>query len=116
MLRVSAVALDSLDIFARRLCLRSRLCPLAGGRRHYVSQSTTTQNTTSTEISFRKQFKEQQKRKRLEGSAPRPPDGTLEAKLAEWELTVGLEIHAQLNTEHKLFSSGHSTISLTIHS
>ena len=27
------------------------------------------------------------------------------AKLERWELTVGLEIHAQLNTERKLFSS-----------
>lgn len=26
-----------------------------------------------------------------------------------WELTVGVEIHAQLNTAHKLFSRNYST-------
>jgi aspartyl-tRNA(Asn)/glutamyl-tRNA(Gln) amidotransferase subunit B len=27
-----------------------------------------------------------------------------DSRLAEWELTVGIEIHAQLNTARKLFS------------
>ena len=30
----------------------------------------------------------------------------LQQKLSRWELTVGIEIHAQLNTSSKLFSRG----------
>jgi len=33
------------------------------------------------------------------------PKTNANAPLEKWELTVGIEIHAQLNTERKLFSS-----------
>ncbi|KAL8806252.1 MAG: hypothetical protein Q9200_005113 [Gallowayella weberi] len=49
---------------------------------------------------FRKQLKDA--RKTTVGVRNRTVGG---AVLENWELTVGLEIHAQLNTEHKLFSS-----------
>lgn len=32
--------------------------------------------------------------------------------LDDWDLTVGIEVHAQLNTSHKLFSSKSATIFL----
>ncbi|RDW84796.1 glutamyl-tRNA(Gln) amidotransferase subunit B [Coleophoma cylindrospora] len=60
-------------------------------------------------VAFRKQLKDEAKRKKAEGL------GSKKAKidnqvLEKWELTVGIEIHAQLNTPRKLFSSAASTI------
>ncbi|KAL8803128.1 MAG: hypothetical protein Q9182_003378 [Xanthomendoza sp. 2 TL-2023] len=49
---------------------------------------------------FRKQLKDA--RKTTVGVRKRTVENPV---LESWELTVGLEIHAQLNTEHKLFSS-----------
>jgi aspartyl-tRNA(Asn)/glutamyl-tRNA(Gln) amidotransferase subunit B len=59
-------------------------------------------------IPFRKQLKDEAKKRKDEG-------GKKVAKwdnqsLEDWELTVGIEIHAQLNTQQKLFSSAASTI------
>src|ERR1700677_3117301 len=55
-------------------------------------------------ISLRKQLKDEAKAKKLAGitgRAPKTPKDHVRAK--EWELTVGIEIHAQLNTARKLF-------------
>ncbi|KAL8676187.1 MAG: hypothetical protein Q9186_007271 [Xanthomendoza sp. 1 TL-2023] len=66
-----------------------------------------TQSTAET-VPFRKQLKDEAKQKK--GDAWKATVGasnkTVRAAVLEnWELTVGLEIHAQLYTEHKLFSS-----------
>jgi len=58
-------------------------------------------------IPFRKQLKDEAKRRKAE--SPKKSKGNNQ-KLEEWELTVGIEIHAQLNTERKLFSAAASTI------
>ena len=57
------------------------------------------------DVPFRKQLKDEAKQRKdyAKGTGP-TGNGIDEAKLAGWELTVGLEIHAQLNTERKLFS------------
>ncbi|TAQ88699.1 hypothetical protein B7494_g2984 [Chlorociboria aeruginascens] len=57
---------------------------------------------------FRKQLKNEAKKRRAEGSVQNSKAKI--GKLDEWELTVGIEIHAQLNTERKLFSGAASTI------
>ncbi|KAM3086375.1 hypothetical protein ACMFMG_000512 [Clarireedia jacksonii] len=56
-------------------------------------------------IPLRKQLKDEAKRRKAN-------DGNVskQQSLDEWELTVGIEIHAQLNTERKLFSRAASTI------
>lgn len=53
-------------------------------------------------VPFRKQMKEEAKAARKQGKKKSKADSqTVEG----WELTVGIEIHAQLNTSRKLFSS-----------
>jgi aspartyl-tRNA(Asn)/glutamyl-tRNA(Gln) amidotransferase subunit B len=60
-------------------------------------------------VPIRKRLKEEAKRKRKDGSGKRAfPDDAL---LREWELTVGIEIHAELNTAKKLFSSAGTSTS-----
>lgn len=60
-------------------------------------------------IPLRKQLKDAAKAKKLAGPE-KLQRSTGNRKLEEWELTVGIEIHAQLNTEHKLFSSAKTSI------
>ncbi|KAG9235364.1 glutamyl-tRNA amidotransferas-like protein subunit B [Amylocarpus encephaloides] len=59
-------------------------------------------------IPFRKQLKDEAKRRRAEGTNKVSKQDN--QKLEDWELTVGIEIHAQLNTTRKLFSGASSTI------
>ncbi|KAL8708791.1 MAG: hypothetical protein Q9220_006352 [cf. Caloplaca sp. 1 TL-2023] len=59
------------------------------------------------DIPFREQFKDDTKRRKLKASSEQGGDSRKvldNALLDRWNLTVGLEIHAQLNTPHKLFS------------
>ncbi|KAI0996327.1 Glutamyl-tRNA(Gln) amidotransferase subunit B [Podosphaera aphanis] len=63
-----------------------------------------------TTVSIRKQLKDSQKeKKRTESEVPKKLKED-DQEVAGWELTVGIEIHALLNTERKLFSSAASTI------
>ena len=54
-------------------------------------------------VPLRKQLKDEAKKKRLSGSGFHPTQ-TKGTNSIDWELTVGIEIHAQLNTACKLFS------------
>jgi aspartyl-tRNA(Asn)/glutamyl-tRNA(Gln) amidotransferase subunit B len=63
---------------------------------------------------FRKALKDASKQQKKE---KRSADGSLKAptkdrnpRLEKWELTVGIEIHAELNTSRKLFSSAATSI------
>jgi len=59
-------------------------------------------------VPFRKQLKDEAKRKKLEtsqGSGKKRKTHAGDPRLEKWELTVGIEIHAELNTARKLFSS-----------
>lgn len=65
----------------------------------------------ASHVPFRKQLKDETKRKReaqrLDVIQAYNHDASKEnncSKSSKWKLTVGLEIHAQLNTERKLFS------------
>lgn len=56
-------------------------------------------------VPFRKQLKDEaRQRKHVARGTASNESASEDAKLAAWDLTVGLEIHAQLNTERKLFS------------
>lgn len=59
-------------------------------------------------IPFRKQLKDEAKKRKAEGTSKKSKKDN--QKLDKWELTVGIEIHAQLNTARKLFSRAASTI------
>lgn len=57
-------------------------------------------------VPYRKQLKDEAKQRRLAGNAEHGAVKKAEDEKAKhWELTVGIEVHAQLNTERKLFSS-----------
>lgn len=61
-------------------------------------------------VPFRKHIKDFQKeQRRKEASAPKKPKGKNQ-RVQGWKLSVGIEIHALLNTERKLFSSAFSTV------
>lgn len=80
----------------------TRLYPLAQSSRWLQSQA------SSGDIEpLRRQLKDEAKAKKSKKNKVKLPDagdlvGTPISR--KWELTVGLEIHAQLNTERKLFS------------
>ena len=60
------------------------------------------QSTASTDrVPLRKQLKQEAKALKAQKKLRKESE---EASRQEWELTVGVEIHAQLNTEAKLFS------------
>ena len=65
----------------------------------------------TSNVPFRKQLKDEARRKReaqrldaLRGTAVENSGKSNGSSLEQWKLTVGLEIHAQLNTDRKLFS------------
>ncbi|TVY83316.1 Glutamyl-tRNA(Gln) amidotransferase subunit B [Lachnellula suecica] len=80
-------------------------------RRYHATQAiqpTAESAVPSAAIPFRKQLKDEAKQRKAEGGEKisKVDNQTLD----DWELTVGIEIHAQLNTPRKLFSSAASTI------
>jgi aspartyl-tRNA(Asn)/glutamyl-tRNA(Gln) amidotransferase subunit B len=62
---------------------------------------------TNNTIPFRKQLKDEAKSRKSSVQKRSKSDNQ---RLDNWELTVGIEIHAQLNTARKLFSAAASTI------
>lgn len=63
--------------------------------------------TQSFAVPLRKHLKDEAKRKKAEARATSPnshKSKQQDARLKDWELTVGIEIHAELNTANKLFS------------
>ncbi|KAI9743208.1 MAG: hypothetical protein M1818_003054 [Claussenomyces sp. TS43310] len=61
-------------------------------------------------VPFRKQLKDEAKRRKANGKQPATKRKSGVEHDDRWELTVGIEIHAQLNTPRKLFSNAASTI------
>lgn len=55
-------------------------------------------------IPLRKHLKDEAKRKKAEAKIAPNKRPAVDPRLSKWELTVGIEIHAELNTAHKLFS------------
>lgn len=66
------------------------------------------QSAASTDrVPLRKQLKQEAKALKVQKKLRKE---TEEASRQEWELTVGVEIHAQLDTEAKLFSREYSPV------
>ena len=63
-----------------------------------------TATSSDNDLPYRKQLKEEAKRRRAAKDPSNEKTAEKIARSEKWELTVGLEIHAQLNTERKLFS------------
>ncbi|KAH8592261.1 GatB/GatE catalytic domain-containing protein [Bisporella sp. PMI_857] len=97
--------------FSTTGCLSSHASGRISGQRCYAGRTLYTDagsadpNPNPT-IPFRKQLKDEAKLRKaqLKKKPKRNPS------LEKWELTVGIEIHAQLNTPRKLFSAAASTI------
>lgn len=83
----------------RSVCLRHPLRPFAPIK---FPTSIRLQSVSADRVPLRKHLKQQAKTLR---SHKRQRKEDEEASRQEWELTVGVEIHAQLNTDAKLFSS-----------
>ncbi|KAI3399113.1 hypothetical protein diail_7692 [Diaporthe ilicicola] len=66
------------------------------------SQSTVPLVRTSPPVPLRKKLKADEKAAKASGRTTVP--NAFRQSVPGWELTVGIEIHAQLNTTHKLFS------------
>jgi aspartyl-tRNA(Asn)/glutamyl-tRNA(Gln) amidotransferase subunit B len=121
------------------LAPRTRTALAVVSRRNYICQSclrrarkpplapTTTRNVQSiralqtdsnpppnTDAPFRKALKDATKQKKKEDRAAsasyKGPWKEQDVRLQKWELTVGIEIHAELNTARKLFSSAATSI------
>lgn len=76
-----------------------------------LSQTTSEATIQPAAIPFRKQIKDDAKRRKAEGTGKVAKVDN--QNLEKWELTVGIEIHAQLNTKRKLFSDALTTIDHT---
>ena len=61
-------------------------------------------------VPFRKQLKDEARRQKQDGKAKKAKHTSSRSLLDKWELTVGIEIHAELNTTKKLFSSAATSV------
>ncbi|KXJ90014.1 Glutamyl-tRNA amidotransferase subunit B, mitochondrial [Microdochium bolleyi] len=67
-----------------------------------ISRATTAASETPVHVPLRKQLKDEAKQ--LKASGKKKKKNVSNQVVPGWELTVGIEIHAQLNTPRKLFS------------
>ncbi|KAK5017699.1 hypothetical protein LTR39_001397, partial [Cryomyces antarcticus] len=93
----------------------SILRPLRRPRQTRLLRTAAGQNSAETVTPFHKQLKDEAKAKKLAAKAEGPGGKTSKKsknpRLEKWELTVGIEIHAELNTARKLFSRATTSIS-----
>ncbi|KAG9678488.1 hypothetical protein KCU99_g1110, partial [Aureobasidium melanogenum] len=63
-----------------------------------------------TAVPLRKQLKEEAKQRKKSAKATGKGNNEVNTLLNKWELTVGIEVHAELNTAHKLFSTARASV------
>jgi aspartyl-tRNA(Asn)/glutamyl-tRNA(Gln) amidotransferase subunit B len=121
----NASAVASKRQYICQACLqRAQFAPLAeshrGTRTWLRGLQTDSLAASQHDTPFRKALKEankQKKKKKEIGAVSNPFDLTTittkdgNPRLDKWELTVGIEIHAELNTARKLFSSAATSVS-----
>jgi aspartyl-tRNA(Asn)/glutamyl-tRNA(Gln) amidotransferase subunit B len=116
----NAVAVVSNRPYICRACLRRAWGPplsLSLRTPHTSLRAVQTDSPASTHngTPFRKVLKDAAKQqKKNKRDAPETPSSSLKGhdpRLTKWELTVGIEIHAELNTARKLFSGAATSIS-----
>ncbi|KAG9573493.1 hypothetical protein KCU77_g15161, partial [Aureobasidium melanogenum] len=61
-------------------------------------------------VPLRKQLKEEAKQRKKSAKAAGKGSNEVNTLLDKWELTVGIEVHAELNTAHKLFSTARTSV------
>lgn len=77
---------------------------------HTPSASHNNAPTPTIAVPLRKQLKEEAKRKKKELAKSGAANNKSASESNDWELTVGIEVHAELNTAHKLFSRACTSI------
>ena len=97
-------------------CLRwGRQLSMASGRlgtrTSARSLQTASQPPTLDDTPFRKALKDAAKQQKKASKGGKKANRVIDHRLEKWELTVGIEIHAELNTARKLFSSAATSIS-----
>ncbi|KAL2072011.1 hypothetical protein VTL71DRAFT_11354 [Oculimacula yallundae] len=76
-------------------------------QRHHTTHVSPVSASADPPVAYRKQLKDEAKLRKVDGRKKSNKDNQTVDK---WELTIGIEIHAQLNTARKLFSRAASTI------
>ena len=94
---------------------RAKQLPLASGhaptRSPARSLQTARQPPAQDDTPFRKALKDAAKQQKKASKGGKKPKKAADPRLDKWELTVGVEIHAELNTARKLFSSAATSVS-----
>ncbi|KAJ4303394.1 hypothetical protein N0V90_002287 [Kalmusia sp. IMI 367209] len=103
-------------------CLhRAKILSLARGRAPQATRTRAIQTANHPPLNddapFRKVLKDAAKKKKkddreISGSSRKSPKSA-DSRLEKWELTVGIEIHAELNTAKKLFSGAATSVNAT---
>jgi aspartyl-tRNA(Asn)/glutamyl-tRNA(Gln) amidotransferase subunit B len=102
-----------------RSCLRrARVAPLGGlhpsatSTKRSIQTETQPPSSSQDGTSFRKLLKDAaKKQKKDKGASSGPSNKSRNERLEKWELTVGIEVHAELNTARKLFSGAATSVS-----
>ncbi|CAK4031756.1 Glutamyl-tRNA(Gln) amidotransferase subunit B, mitochondrial [Lecanosticta acicola] len=81
---------------APRACIVSKWLQSRG-----LSKAPVVQQET---VPLRKHLKDEAKRKKADAKSAPNRKPSADSRLSKWGLTVGIEVHAELNTAHKLFS------------
>ena len=93
-----------------QLSLRLQPKPLPSWRLiQQVPRGLETATLSDNDVPYREHLKEESKRRRAARHLRSEETEGKDANLEKWELTVGIEVHAQLNTERKLFSRMYSS-------
>lgn len=94
------------SFFAHRAQIRlASRSPASHAHHSFRTLTTTVTHQKEPVVPLRKQLKDEAKQKRKNAKSEAVSTGGEDTSIADWELTVGIEIHAELNTSRKLFSS-----------
>ncbi|EFQ99608.1 aspartyl/glutamyl-tRNA(Asn/Gln) amidotransferase subunit B [Nannizzia gypsea CBS 118893] len=96
------LSLSSASVAARHWAW-SRTAPARAGPGRLLSTQQIQSSSSEPFVPLRKQLKDESKAKRLQGKGRKRSRGA-RSQVEGWELTVGIEVHAQLDTDAKLFS------------
>ena len=97
---------------ARGSQLSHNLRPTPSSSRSLQTDSqTAAEDATPFRKALKDASKQQKKEKRASSDQLSDPKKSHDARLETWELTVGIEIHAELNTARKLFSRAATSVS-----
>ncbi|KAJ8108318.1 hypothetical protein OPT61_g8257 [Boeremia exigua] len=113
--RSAFVAASKRPYICRSCLRRAKQLPLAAGslppRSSVRSLQTTSQPLAQDDTPFRKALKDAAKQHKKASKGGKKSQKASDPRLEKWELTVGIEIHAELNTARKLFSSAATSMS-----